>query len=282
MSTIVPSNTKRWANTKRWVVSPERFWDTSQSTSWRWALRLCWVISFVMPVVFLAWLLYDGYASRALSGTWMDLLEVPQRETQQEPLSQSLIGPRLYWVQFIAITASLTSSLSVLGFLFGPRPFSGLKSLFGFVLLSGCWLLMLTQWDRIHYLGRSAFVTATSSSVTEFADRVNQNWNALVTNTNNECQIELSSFNAYPLYNPTMMMFLGDQSIPNSPLLFRAIERDEERAIRFELSGENLGYWIERRYDRKEPTDFIGGLAEAYRVGKYRKIADQLYLVDYR
>ncbi len=80
-------------------------------------------------VVFLAWLLYDGYASRALSGTWMDLLEVPQRETQQEPLSQSLIGPRLYWVQFIAITASLTSSLSVLGFLFGPRPFSGLKSL---------------------------------------------------------------------------------------------------------------------------------------------------------
>jgi hypothetical protein len=79
-----------------------------------------------------------------------------------------------------------------------------------------------------------------------------------------------------------MLMFLGDQSIPNSPLMFRAIEREESQAIRFELSGENLGYWIERRYDRKEPNDFVGGLAEPYRVGKYRKIADQLYLVDYR
>lgn len=141
---------------------------------------------------------------------------------------------------------------------------------------------MLTQWDRIHYLGRAAFVTATSSTVADYADRIHRNWNALVTNTDNDCQMELSSFNAYPIYDPTMMMFLGDQSIPNSPLLFRAIERDEDQAIRFELSGENLGYWIERRYDGKEPADFVGGLADAYRVGKYRRIADQLYLVDYR
>ena len=141
---------------------------------------------------------------------------------------------------------------------------------------------MLTQWDRIHYFGRTIFASTASSSVADFADRINQNWNALVKNVDNECQVELSSFNAYPIYNPTMMMFLGDQSIPNSALLFRAIEREESRAIRFELSGENLGYWIERRYDRSEPTDFVGGLAEGYRVGRYRKIADQLYLVDYR
>jgi hypothetical protein len=232
----------------------------------------------MMPLIFFAWLLYDGYASRSLSGTWVDLLSIRDRE----PLSPSLMGPRLLWVQFIAIVTIAASVVTLLGFLIGPKPFSGLKCLLGFVLLSGGWLVMLTQWDRIHYLGRAAFVTATSSTVAEFADRINRNWNALVTNMDNDCQMELSSFNAYPIYDPKMMMFLGDQSIPNSPLLFRAIERDKDQAIRFELSGENLGYWIERRYDRKEPTDFVGGLAEAYRVGKYRRIADQLYLVDYR
>ncbi len=272
MSTISSSDTKRW------VVSPRRFRDISEKSSWRTALVACWVVSFLLPLVFLVWLLYDGYASRALSGTWIDLLDIRDRE----PLSPSLIGPRLQWVQLIAIVASAASLVTLLGFLFGPKQFSGMKCLLGFMFLSGGWLLMLTQWDRIHYLGRTIFVSSESRSVADFADRIHQNWNALVKNIDNECQVELSSFNAYPIYNPTMLMFLGDQEIPNSPLMFRAIEREESQAIRFELSGENLGYWIERRYDRKEPTDFVGGLAEEYRVGKYRKISDQLYLVDYR
>jgi hypothetical protein len=188
----------------------------------------------------------------------------------------------LLWVQLLAIVTSSVGTVTLLGFLFGPKQFRAIKCLLGFMLLSGGWLLMLTQWDRIHYLGRTIFVSSESRPVAEFADRVNRNWNALVKNIDNESQVELSSFNAYPIHMPTMLMFLGDQTIPNSPLAFRAIEREEDQAIRFELSGENLGYWIERRYDRKEPTDFVGGLAEAYRVGKYRKIADQLYLVDYR
>ena len=272
MSTITPSDTKRWG------VSPTRFRDISESSFWQRFVMWSWGLSLMMPLIFFAWLFYDGYASRSLFGTWVDLLDIRNRE----PLSQSLIGPRLLWVQFIAIVTSSLSTVTLLGFLFGPKQFRGLRSLLGFMLLSGGWLLMLTQWDRIHYLGRTIFVSSESRHVAEFADRVNRNWNALVSNIDNECQVDLSSFNAYPIYNPTMLMFLGDQSIPNSPLMFRAIEREESQAIRFELSGENLGYWIERRYDREEPNDFVGGLAESYRVGKYRKIADQLYLVDYR
>ena len=272
MSTITPSDTKRW------LVSHRRFRETSGSSSWRRFVTWCWVVSFLMPLIFFAWLLYDGYASRSLAGTWLDLLDIRDRE----PLSQSRMGPRLLWVQLIAIVTTSVSTVTLLGFLFGPKQFRAMKCLLGFMFLSGCWLLMLTQWDRIHHLGRTIFVSSESRPVAEFADRVNRNWNALVKNIDNECQIELSSFNAYPIYNPTMLMFLGDQTIPNSPLMFRAIEREESQAIRFELSGENLGYWIERRYDRKEPTDFVGGLAEEYRVGKYRKISDQLYLVDYR
>lgn len=272
MSTITPSQSQQW------TVSQTQFQSISESTFLRQLVLWCWVISLLTPFLFFGWLLYDGYASRSLSGTWVDLFETPKAE----PLTQALSGPRLLWVQLITIATGTTGSVILFGFLFGPKQFSGIRCLLGFMLLSGGWLLNLTQWDRIHHVGRTIYVSSEARSVAEFADRVHRNWPALVKNIDNECQFELSSFNAYPIYKPTMLMFLGDQEIPNSPLLFRAIEREDDKAIRFELSGENLGYWIERRYDSQEPSDFIGGLAETYHIGKSRRIADQLYLVDYR
>lgn len=84
------------------------------------------------------------------------------------------------------------------------------------------------------------------------------------------------------MYKPTLLVFLSDQTISSSRLSFRAIERVENAVVRFELSGENLGFRLECRFDQSAPTEFIGGLGEEYRPYRYKKLTERLFLIDYR
>jgi hypothetical protein len=93
---------------------------------------------------------------------------------------------------------------------------------------------------------------------------------------------DIGPFLAYPVDAPTALMPLGDARFPKTDVGFSAVERTGDNVLRFELTGAELGAWLEWRGDRSEPRPFVGGLNSEYAMVQSARLSDEWFLVRYR
>jgi hypothetical protein len=160
--------------------------------------------------------------------------------------------------------------------------FRNIKSLLAATTLAAYWLGVGLQSQAIVEFGREHRLRLHADKLTEFLLRVDSEWQDVVGATAGETDgIALQPHTAYPLDQPTMVMFLGKQQIPGTNLAITGMERTQQEAVRIELADSNRGFWIEYRLDQSPPRSFTGGLGERFSMRQYAELRPSLYLVSY-
>jgi hypothetical protein len=168
--------------------------------------------------------------------------------------------------------------LVMFGSLFAGTPrFRTTRFWLVFTAITCGWLGLLVGWPNLYWLGQQVRVRSELASIATLAQELNQNWPVEDGEYPN-----LGMYLAYPKGAPRTMLLLGDATFPNSSLSVSAIERTADGAIRFELSGNERGAWLEWRADDTPPESFVGGLESNYQVARHERLAPQWFLVRYR
>ncbi len=229
-----------------------------------WGLQLTALGSLLL------WLLLDGY-----------LAQLTLRLTasvQNGQLSSQQAWPRIVGLSLLSLAFWIGWIVGIAALLAGWIRQAGIKYIVGLTTSMALWLAILSNWNAIVEAGQSWRFRSERQQIRKFAAEIDQQWKALCRDPDQKL---LPEFNAYPLYEPTLLIFLGHHTIPGTDIAYNAIERSESHTVRFELTGSNSGWWLEVHTDQLPPTNFIGGLEESFSVMRARPISDSVFLVHY-
>jgi hypothetical protein len=166
--------------------------------------------------------------------------------------------------------------------------------------LVAAWFGAIARRSDIEWWGVWCRARGQLASLETFAKVAEENWSALFPDpldhesTAKSARIydrtpagvasflqQLGPNNVYTHRDTTIVMF-GRGVIPRTRFEVASIERSAGKAMRLELSGSDIGYWLERRWDNELPHSFAGGLNAEYVLQDYRAIEAGWYLVRYR
>jgi hypothetical protein len=240
-------------------------------------LLFAWCLQLVTLVITLAWLMCDGYAHRLAAELGIASFD----SFAYERLPRELAKFRLVALGVLGALTAGCSITIVVGYWMGAAAHRSIRALMAMTLLTAAWSAIAISWQHLVDFGRVERLQWNLPAVVEFADAVDRNWNHTNNDRCDEPWANLAPHNAYPIDYPAMIMFFGEQPIPGTPITLSAIERTENEAIRFELSGSNQGFWLERRFDGSAPKAFVGGLGERRTPHRVQKLDSEVFLVQY-
>jgi hypothetical protein len=91
----------------------------------------------------------------------------------------------------------------------------------------------------------------------------------------------LGAFLAYPLESPKTLLLLTEANVPGTDVAFTAVERSDDGALRFQLSRNETGTWLEWHPSHDAPRDFVGGLLQRFELDRFTQLGENWYLVRY-
>lgn len=250
-----------------------------------WAIDLAWYLNIVSLLAIIGWLSIDGYLSRFafnLIPGFDSTTTISGNYVAAESLPQYLSAPRQFFGSMLILTGSVTAILILYGLALGQFRHRSTRSFLAATFLATVWIICLTNWNNIIEVGKNVRIARETAPLQEFAHTTLKQWNELTDDAEAADYAKWTAFNAYPIGKPRMIFFLGEQPVPKTELSIRSIEYSEDQAIRFELSGEQMGNWFELRLDSSPPQDFIGGLEVPFEVVRWKQLRGPLYLVRYR
>lgn len=241
----------------------------NQPSAVRIVASAAWWLQLVAPLLLAIWLFLDSYMAHVrLFSQPVSFYELTENTT-----ASRLILVRLLTLVFVAAwLASLVMFLTSF-----PQAHS-LRKLFVLTTSVAIWLALTFNWGNIVELGQSLRFRTQQRHIQQFAKLIDDRWQEIC---NDPRQQVVPNFNGYPLYEPTLLLFLGDHKIPGTNIGFCAIERSENHSVRFQLGGANFGWWLEVRRDRENPKKFVGGLEEVHYVDRFRSFSEGSYMVRY-
>ncbi len=241
-------------------------------------------MAVLLSMAMTTWMFCDGRFYTAIpdwlrNTSWIPLSDFAVQSSQVNlpfPLRLQLFHGLL--LVALAVLASIGLHLIV-----GPASTRNIRSILGITAFIAYWLFLGRECESIVELGRSTRIALQVSAIDRFAHDIDTNW-AELCEPNSACSTDLrySNLLAYPITNPRMCMFAGSFRLPNSTIEISSIERTEGESIRFQLGGEHLGFWLEKRWDGRLPSSFQSGLEYTLTPTKITQIHDSLYLVRYR
>lgn len=119
-----------------------------------------------------------------------------------------------------------------------------------------------------------------------FANRVN-NLETLVDTLRHDWPLrdgelpQVGPFMAYPFGQPTTLILLQSPQLSSQEAYVCAIERCRDGAIKLQLSGVDGGDWVEWHPPHSQPSSFVGGLAQEYRLHDASWLGNGWFLVRY-
>lgn len=175
-----------------------------------------------------------------------------------------------------ATAAVVSLGVAFLGLLVGAPRFRTLRVWGLFTALAAVWLTLLATWPDVHWSGQQRRVARALPALESVALSLIVAW------PQNDGDIDaLGPFLAYPKGSPRTLLIMGDAALCDSPLRMASVERTPGRAIRFELSGQEQGAWVEWRSGEDTPSDFVSGLRTPYLVERSERLAPHWFLVRY-
>jgi hypothetical protein len=244
-----------------------------QTATW---VFLAWVANAILLTGATAWIYFDGRSSQSL--------DIVQRELGIPSSMQITERPNAQMTAIIVNTLMLAAGVvsgtlitMLLGLFVGHARFRSLRAWLLFTLLVGGWLGLIVAGPEIYWLGQQRRMSAVLEPVESIARKLNANWPA----EDGELP-EIGPYLAYPKGGPTLVLPLRWTAFPDTKLRFSAIERTSDGVVRFELSGNESGAWLEWRADERAPESFKSGLETQYQVVRQTQLAPHWFLVRYR
>jgi hypothetical protein len=223
-----------------------------------------------------AWTFLDGRSLQA-----MDFLRFVSGFKVHHVESMMLSGGVWNTISTTAICAALlaisTFATMFISLFAGSRRFRLTRSWLLFTALACGWLGFLVGWPEVYWNGQQRRMRAVLIPAEELARHLDANWPAEDGNLTG-----VGPFLAYPIGDPTTLLPLQWAGFPKTRLRFAAIERTNEGALRFELSGSELGAWLEWHPDGREPATFVSGLDSTYTIIRQQRLAPNWFVVRYR
>lgn len=247
------------------TLKPSKLFSVSRNPRlWLWGLQLTALVSLVV------WMLIDGY-----------LAQLSLRLTasvQNSQLASQQAWPRIVGLSLLSLAFWSGWIIGLAALITGWIRQAGIKYIVALMTSMALWLAVLSNWNAIVEAGQSWRFRSERQQIRMFATEIDQQWKELCRDPDQKL---LPEFNAYPLYEPTLLIFLGHHTVPGTDIAYNAIERSESHTVRFELTGSNSGWWLEVHTDQLPPTNFIGGLEESFSVLRSRPVSDSVFLVNY-
>jgi hypothetical protein len=244
-------------------LRPRRFW--------LWFGRVMWGANLLLLVGTLAWMLWDPsfpLLARLLTDNffrWTSLMSNPPT-----------LGRQLDCLMLLVVVSFLSSIGIFLTLFAGSQRHRSLRTWFAFTFLVAAWLTLFVAWPEIAWQGQRLRVWTRLDGIQRVATELQNNWP-----TRDGEMPEVGAFMAYPQDNPRTLMILAESQPPTNPR-FSAIERSDDGTLRFELSGDETGSWLELHPSGSTPESFTGGLENSYSRAKSSPLGNGWYLVRYR
>lgn len=242
-----------------------------------WLATTGWGIAWSLCLALTLWMFCDGGFYKGGSFLKDRLRFFTQLEPQPIAMPALLRGMWLFGIALGILTSAMFLGI---GFLFGKARTRSIRSIFGFTALAAFCMFLVLRCESVVETGRAFRMAWKAAPILEFADRINSDWDSLCEPTSTSTL--LPSRNSYPISKPTMCFFMTAFKIEGTAYDILSIERTEGKAIRFELAGDDIGFWIERRYDDGAPEQFVSGLNDPMEPDGFRSLGNRLFLVKYR
>lgn len=237
-------------------------------------MAAAWAVNFVLILATCSVFYHDGRVAQVLSQQGLRLLA---REIAVEGTSATVseVRGRLMFLAAIGAAAIACIALNLYAMFFGARRHRGIRSWLGMTAIVAGWLLVLTAWPSIAWAGMRARAGGQVEAFEAIAVRLRADWP-----NEDGASPELGPFSAYPVGNPRVLMPL--RSRPPGAAQFRAVERSASGGLRFELTGGELGSWLEWHPPGEAPRSFVGGLETQYELERSSAIGAGWFLAAYR
>jgi hypothetical protein len=239
------------------------------------ALRTYWLVNVAVIGAIAAWVFSDGrfteavYSARANAQS-LARLEIPTASRERE------IVVRVRALDCLIVLAVFSTLGITAGLFVGARAHRRLRSWLAFTVLVAIWLTVWQTWPELSWQGQAFRLRRQLGDFQNIAGQLRNDWPA-----RDDGRSYLGPFMAYPISDPSVLLMLTQPELPTSDLSFATIQRSASGALRFQLTGNEAGAWLEWHPAGELPSSFVSGLEEQRRLRRFAKLADSWFLVRY-
>lgn len=259
-----------------------RWFQFSDSIVWLRDLALgrhpmmLWLVNAGILLLLAGWIVWDA----RFSATW-DHLEFQMGWTQDgsnlDEFANSLTDQwKILTLGILVLTGLVSLTMLMIGMTIGSRGHRTLSSWLVVLSLGCCWLGLLNGWNDLIWTGKRLRIDSHVSAFQPIVKSLEEDW------PNDDGEREsLGPFMAYPAGRVKTLILLTTPPIANSAPSFSSIERSNAGGIRFQLSGNERGVWLEWHPSGNQPESFVGGLLEPHHLMRSVSLGDGWFLARY-
>jgi hypothetical protein len=239
-------------------------------------VSMSWAINTVLLAAAFGWIFFFGEARESIE--LMVRAMLPAWSTSKTViLDPSRLGIGVS-VGLVAIAFVLCTSVAMLASLFlGRGRLRTTRTWLIFTAIACGWLGLMVSWPAVYWSGQQRRVAAVLPAAGALVESLHDHWPKM-----DSYLPELGPFLAYPISTPSALLPLRSATFPKTDISFSAVERTGDGAMRFELSGDETGAWLEWRGNGTQPQSCVGGLDTKYSLTKVARLAPEWFLVRYR
>ncbi|PQO42130.1 hypothetical protein [Blastopirellula marina] len=235
-----------------------------------------WSINAAALLLLAGWIIWDA----RFSSTW-DQLEyefglAPDTSKLDEFASTFLLQWKIYLLAGSLIVATVSLVLMTIGLTMGARGHRALSSWMVALSLGCCWLGLATGWSEMVWVGKRLRIDSHVAAFQDVTQSLKNDW----PDQDGE-RPPLGPFMAYPAGKAKTLILLTTPELEQHGLTFSSIERSDHGGIRYQLSGNERGVWLEWHPDGQEPASFVGGLLEPHYLQRSVSLGDGWFLTRY-
>ncbi|RCS54684.1 hypothetical protein DTL42_06030 [Bremerella cremea] len=235
-----------------------------------------WVVNASVLLLLASWVIWDA----RFTSTW-DQLEYelglsPDTSKLDEFATTFFLQWKIYLLGGVLTVAAISLGLMTVGLTMGARGHRALSSWMVALSLACCWLGLASGWDEMIWVGKRLRIDSQIAAFQPIAQSLGTDWP-----TADGDRPELGPFMAYPAGKPKTLILLTTPEIAQHGLTFSSVEKSDQGGIRFQLSGQERGVWLEWHPTGQTPASFVGGLLEPHFLKKSIPLGDGWFLVRY-
>lgn len=180
------------------------------------------------------------------------------------------------WFSYLSMAGLFGSvGLVLVTFIAGQSYGRSIRSWAVFSLLFGFWLTLFLNWENVAWSGKAFRMRPLLFQLEKIADELSGNWPQ-----KDGVDQTLGAFMAYPVGNPRTLILLELPEFSGCDATVAAVEKDRS-SIRMELSGSEVGDWIEWHPKGIFPNSFRSSMGQLYTLDKFQLLRDRWFLVRY-
>ena len=235
-----------------------------------------WLVNAAALLLLAGWIVWDA----RFSATW-DHLEFQVGWTQDgsdlDEFANSLAARwKIIALGIMMVVATASLGMLTFGMTMGARGHRQLSSWMVVLSLACCWLGLINGWDELIWSGKRLRIDSHVAAFQPIAESLNQDWPKVDGERDS-----LGPFMAYPAGKPKTLILLTTPPMVQPGPTFSSVERSDAGGIRFQLSGDERGVWLEWHPTGNQPESFVGGLLEPHHLTRSVSLGDGWFLARY-